>query len=343
MAKFWNKLVESKHSLNTEIQAIEALLAADGDDSVGFDGSFSVSLGFDGAVNSLLEQNFLAWQHRRNFITLEQLKCDLGITEIIKKSGWSDDIRSAQVAVYQADDCNIRKKNLPKSAYNQVVNCNLDDYLNYAEFIINILPLAFRGQHDWNRYSVAYQDIVERGHTYNGVMPGMTRTIVNNIRSTVAGLGHKIVKIESEDSFRIVPIDAIAINAAVEVAADNAQLADDILTYKHHSLKGNLKEKAAILNRLNIESESKWEKVLKNRGHATLGSDIGYIADKFGIRHAAKCKDSKVIAKFDNAKKEAWLDKLFALYIAAHEICKAASIHDEIKQLKEDVQTEGKE
>ena len=334
MAKFWNKLAESRQSLNTEIETIEELLDTDGGDSVGFDGSFSVSLGFDGAVNNLLQQNFLSWPHRRNFVALEQLRNDLGITDIVHKATRTDEIREARVAKLQADDHNERKKDLPRSAYDDIVNCNLDEYLEYAEFVLNILPLAYRGEHDWNRYDFAYADVINHGHTYNGVLPGMTKTILNNIRNTVAGLGHKIIKIESEDAYRIVPNDAIV----HEAAAKQSELADDLMLYMHHATTGDLKNKKAILNRLNIAFESKWKKVLSNRGHATLVSDIGYLVNNLKIKHGEISAEAKVIEQFTDAEKEKWHDKLFKLYIAAYEIGEAAGIQSEVDVLKKEVQ-----
>jgi flagellin-specific chaperone FliS len=304
MAKFWDKMTENKQSLNIEIQAIEALLNA--------------PIKNMSTIYDFIKHRFLKWNHRQNFITLEQIKNDLGITDIIQKA---------------KGEINRREKNKEVSH---------DEYILYAEFIINTIPITFFVFTNDSILFVEYDELVcQKKRDWRFVseneLPSHIINVIKNIINTISNLGYTISKFDNDYKYKIITNNGVALDIVEKIPKH----ADDIVNYLHHNSKGNLKDKAAILNRFYIEFESKYEKILLNYGHKNLVSDIRYIANKF-IRHGTKDKETTIVESFDDNKKEKWYDNLFSLYIAAFEIYESSKVQTEVDNLKEEMNTRTK-
>lgn len=316
MAKFWDRLLETKISFNDEIKFIEKLLKRRYNQR-----RFNSSV----TLYSAIENNFMSWSFRQNFISLDDCMRCTGITAIIRKS-------SGEIRKVIEQPLNVP---FPVSAGTRVAiqECKVDDYLDYAEFLINIMPLAII---DEPVSTANYPRGVLYGnfdHVTGGRLekfePSVMVSIVENIKNTIEKANHQIVR--ANKVFRIVPKDPVVLDVATKISESAPKLTDDILLYGHRTSSGNLKEKGAILARLHIYFEGLLTKLLKANGYAPLAKDIGFIANKVPeIRHAVGDKYSEAFDKLPPAEKEVWFDKLFTLFLCAIELREYSSIHQDI-------------
>jgi len=217
--------------------------------------------------------------------------------------------------------------------------CELDNYLIYAEFMLNILPLSYLYDNSdimylTNLNSQYYHNYVIDGHN-PGIEKDLVYLIVDNIKNTLDKISHRVIYNKKMDGYEIVPKDGFVLDAATVISYINPHLSDDILNYGHHSLKGDLKGKAAILNRLYIDYEEKRIGHLIEGGYKTLTDDIGFIANNFGIRHGKKDKGTELVDSLNNNEKEEWYDTLFALFISAIQADRYLKKKPEIKKFRD--------
>jgi len=306
MAKFMDKLRESKQSLDIEIFSLELIMKTD--------------CAWYGSLYDAAEKNFLSWKHRQNFITLGSCMERTGINRIIEKAE-SEDSTPSKVA-------KERKKHV--AFVNE--KCCVEEYLDYAEFIMNILPVALISD---VRGATFYHALLSRPEDlqYNQIEEsGFVNSIIQNIINTLESLKYTFAMIDGV--YRIISKDPVMSEVAVKMQENKPKLVDDIFMYRHRENSGNLKEKSAILARLNIYFEGELKKLLIANNYLALVKDIGFIANKMPeIRHCEDKKFGPEFEKMDDAQKEAWFDKLFTLFLCAIELKEHAAIHKDIKDL----------
>lgn len=113
-----------------------------------------------------------------------------------------------------------------------------------------------------------------------------------------------------------VPKDQAAISVAEIV---NPELSYKVIEYNHHSMKGNLEGKRAILIALadRLEPDRKTLKQINN----TLDTDLFYLFNNINIRHNNVDKNGgyykSAVASMDNDETEKWYDETYQMCLLA--------------------------
>lgn len=249
------------------------------------------------SLYSLIKRYFLSWEFRRNLIDFDTF---------LQKTGL---------------DLILQRASLGLTTTNE--------YLDYAEFIINILPVTLKHS---KMYEVAscYRSVMRKPDTLNGHTFGISyvNPILQNIFNTLEDLTHKIVEVDGR--YYVVAKDAIVLDVATKLSEVQSSLSNDILCYGHRNNANNLKEKGAILARFYKYYESKLKKWLKSKNHSKLCSTIGDLANNIPeIRHGVT---NGAFTDLADDKKEELMDKLFSLYLGAIEIKECNKIIKEISE-----------
>lgn len=143
-----------------------------------------------------------------------------------------------------------------------------------------------------------------------------TQFFMQHILKVCEAIGYKN---ESKDGFTVF----VEKNAAATAVAESDLIPDDLsyklITYDHHSMRGDLEKKKAIIVRLASILEGKQAKL--NQVNSTLKKDLFYIFNNFNIRHNncdSQSKDYKpAIANMDNKKLEKWYDETYQMCLLA--------------------------
>lgn len=112
-------------------------------------------------------------------------------------------------------------------------------------------------------------------------------------------------------------------NAVVTAVAESDLIPDDLsyklITYDHHSMRGDLEKKKSIIVRLAGILEGKQARL--NQVNPTLKKDLFYIFNNFNIRHNncdSQSKDYKpAIANMDKQELENWYDETYQMCLLA--------------------------
>lgn len=311
MAKFWDRLIEVKFSFREEVQKIENLMRGKA-----INGS---------SLYDFMKYNFLSWQYRRNYINLDQLMKDTGIIKIINKCKLTDNKKenTTLAQIYIAS---------------QKPECSVEEFLDYSEFILNVLPIAFYEDINiasYTNYNLEkYNILVMNPETldYNQIEFSVyVNVILKNIFNVFEDINYKVIK--AEGVYRVIAKDPIILDAATKVSEEKPELSDDILLYGHRKNSGNLILKGGILSRMFTYYEGKLKKELN--GYSSLISDIGFLANNVpDIRHSIKSKEAEYIAKLPDNEREALMDKLYTLFIGAIEMAEHSEITKVISEIK---------
>lgn len=231
-------------------------------------------------ANNCISNNFKTWEFNNNYITFQQLKKDMGIYSIIDKA-------------------KIDK------------NCDLNDYIYYAEYICNIIHLAHEP------YYICRNVPIIQKHITN---------VLNQINYETHYLEDKDYTIIIEKDWQV--------TESAEIIQDKYNLGEQIYLYRHHSMQGKLNEKADILCRLYKHCED-ITPILKNYQYTTLVTDITNLSNNLDIRHAPKDKAKKVLNSLTDEELETWYDELFKLCLDAIILADHSEKRKDIKQLSE--------
>ena len=149
-------------------------------------------------------------------------------------------------------------------------------------------------------------------------------------------LNHKAVYIEKEEKVLVIE-DNPEVTAVAEIMDDN--LAYDVIRYNHHSLKGEIELKKAILLKLSNELEPK-RKELKAL-NSKLEDDIFYMFNNLNIRHNNRSKKDKnykeYVAKMKKDRLEKWYDELYQMILLAFLLLDNKDRAAEVKELRNKV------
>lgn len=112
-------------------------------------------------------------------------------------------------------------------------------------------------------------------------------------------------------------------NAVVTAVAESDLIPDDLsyklITYDHHSMRGDLEKKKSIIVRLAGILEGKQARL--NQVNPTLKKDLFHIFNNFNIRHNncdSQSKDYKpAIANMDKQELENWYDETYQMCLLA--------------------------
>lgn len=111
------------------------------------------------------------------------------------------------------------------------------------------------------------------------------------------------------------------------------------MEYNHYGLKGNLSKKRSILVSLGAYIEPILRnKSLLNAGYKELESNVGFLLNKFHIRHNNKEGKTaqEYIVNITDEQLENWYDKTYDMIIQVIITNENISAEKEIEQLKKD-------
>ena len=149
-------------------------------------------------------------------------------------------------------------------------------------------------------------------------------------------LNHKAFYIPEEEKIIVIE-DKPEVTAVAEIMDDN--LAYDVIRYNHHSLKGEIELKKAILLKLSNELEPK-RKELKAL-NSKLEDDIFYMFNNLNIRHNNRSKKDKnykeYVAKMKKDRLEKWYDELYQMILLAFLLLDNKDRAAEVKELRNKV------
>ena len=161
-------------------------------------------------------------------------------------------------------------------------------------------------------------------------------TIAGNIKSILEKANYEIISLPNDKKKRIIVSKNPSTVLAAEVVRD-ISVATNLFEYNYYAVKGHLEEKQRILNAIAVYLEPSLKvKKLKDTPYKTLESELGFMFNKFHIRHNNKdgVNAQEYIVSLTNTQLEEWYDKIYTtaiVYILASE---NIAIHTELNELK---------
>ena len=177
-------------------------------------------------------------------------------------------------------------------------NIQLHEFLDYIEFVSTIE--RFYGM----------------GSPYNGVNYDAMRALDDNLEIVLNKINFEVVFVGQnfEDSYAKCIEKDLRVREAAEIVEDK-NIAEKVYLYNHHSMKGNLFEKAIILSRLYMNFEE-YRKNLENNGFKDMCSVLGHLSDKMNVRHKPNAKEGLVISGFTEQEIEQIYDRMYKDYLS---------------------------
>jgi len=191
---------------------------------------------------------------------------------------------------------------------------SLERLFVFCEFLIAVLP-AEHTKRDVQAYE-------------------QSRTIMQNIAAILDRTNHERRMLEN--SRVIIAEKNPHVTQAVELVEDGA-IALGLLEYNHFALRGNLEEKRKILTSLGQYLEPiLLSRKLEKNGYKQLDSDMGFLLNKFHIRHNNKegQKAQEYIQKISDTELEEWYDKTYNTALAVIIADQQIDISAELGELK---------
>lgn len=269
---FMNDLINRKYDISEEISTINDIITCLVD--VEYKERY-IALNIENIANFKIKD----WKHRANFISIKQLKDKMGITGLIDR------------------------------AKSHSFNMQIDDFIKYAEYVLNICSLCDCDELNEN-----------------------IKLAIQNIKNVVEYYNHSIVHLDKEDYYVIIP-KSYEVPLAVEIVKE-VNLCDDILKYSHYKMKGDIYQKSIILSRLFMYYEHNLEKKIKNI-NSNLNHEITEMSNKLKIRHdKPESKESIVVSNMTDEELEYWYDQIFALYLRAIILVENLKVRPDLEKLR---------
>ena len=229
------------------------------------------------SIKSWFSKKFLEWPHRNNYVSLNAFLLETGLEKIVENSDREEAI-------------------------------SLDDYLYYAEYVINMLP-----------------------YLRNDLFITYTKAITANILNVIGRYNFEIHD-DRRGGYHIIEKDVLVLEAA-EIAQDSYDLGRSIYSYNYRDMSGDLYAKADILCRLykyyeTIESQA------YSYGFKTLADDVAHLSNKLDVRHAPSKKQEIVLGSMTKKEIEEWYDELFRLYLSLIVLVDYKNQRKDINELK---------
>ena len=228
------------------------------------------------------------------------LEKELSNISYLFNNNWiNDEIRlSSYVDEYIIKDWKYSKRSLNLHDLRQkleittddliICNYDLEHSLRYFELIYNLSILCEKM-------------IDEDGWEFDE--PEEFERLKRNIKSLLEELNYEIVEVV--DRYEIIEKDS----RATYVAESNTEIATDIIEYRKYDLKGDLKSKREILQRLAPQVEA-LRKQFGQTTYKSLMEDTHYLLNSFHIRHNNKDGQHKIdaICNMKDEELEQWYD-----------------------------------
>ena len=168
---------------------------------------------------------------------------------------------------------------------------NMDDFILYCEMIWNMIVGVIGEQMQYD-------------------LSDSARKVLAIIRYDLEKINHYVYATE-DNQYLIVQKDAAA-SAVADIVTP--ELADSIIEYNHHLLKGKLKDKQLILKMIADALEPKRNEL--KAISRTIESDFFYMVNKMNVRHNnCDASDSgryePKFAALTPEKKEEWYDEIY--------------------------------
>lgn len=202
--------------------------------------------------------------------------------------------------------------------YTNSSNDNMDACLSVIETIYNFWTMA-------GIYAAQNEDIILTKEYFH---------LGKIMSDCLSQLNHKTVYIAEKEQLLVIE-DRPEITAVAEIV--EPPLALEIIRYNHHSMRGNISHKRAVLRTLGAELEPK-SKTLASINN-TFKESIFFMLNNLNIRHnncdAADTKRySHFVEKMDNTELEYWYDELYQMILLAFLELEQLARIPKIKQLK---------
>lgn len=195
----------------------------------------------------------------------------------------------------------------------------LDDLLLLCEFLYAVLDKKYIKLE--NRDSLTKQANVIR----------------SNILSILEKINYELVSLPEYEDRKIIVSKNPATVLASEVVEDTSVVIN-LFEYNHYAIKGHLDEKRKILNAIASYIEPMLKnKELKDTSYKKLESNLGFLLNKFHVRHNNKegTNAQEYITSINDDKLEEWYDKIYStalMYIIAREQVTTENKLDELKK-----------
>ncbi|MCD7892255.1 MAG: hypothetical protein LUG60_01010 [Erysipelotrichaceae bacterium] len=136
--------------------------------------------------------------------------------------------------------------------------------------------------------------------------------LLSYIENLIEELNYMIIN--KQNIFTFVPKNPATMEVAKIVSEE---LSDDIFSYNHHSLKGNLKEKSNILHNIAFDLEPRRDKLKKINNK--FCNNLFFCFNNLNIRH--NNKDKNDTSKYFKCLDEISNDDLEELYDQTYDMC----------------------
>lgn len=194
---------------------------------------------------------------------------------------------------------------------------DLNDLFTFCEFLEAVMP-----QNSQSNTSVDSQCEVIR----------------DNIKNILDKTNHELIRSSKYgDKYIIIEKNKAAMLSA-EIVEDE-EIAFELLEYNHYTLKGNLTEKKKILHSIGTYIEPILrDETLSKAGYGNLESNVGFLLNKFHIRHNNKegATAQEYIVSINDDELEKWYDRTYDVLIQAILTNENIAVEKDIKQLKRD-------
>ena len=177
-------------------------------------------------------------------------------------------------------------------------NPKIEDLILLMEYFYNML-VGYMGSHNMSFYG-----------SFN------VQFLMQHILKVCDAIGYKQ---ESEGSFTVFVEKDAVVTAVAESELIPEEISYRLITYNHHSMRGNLEDKKAIILQLANLLEGKQAKL--SRVNSSLKNDLFYLFNNFNIRHNNCDRQSKdykpAIANMDKDELEIWYDETYQMCLLA--------------------------
>lgn len=204
--------------------------------------------------------------------------------------------------------------------YSNAIDNDVDAFLVLVEIIFNCWKMAeiYMTQ---NEKILCYRNFY---HLYDVMVECLSR------------YNHKAVYDEEKEQILVIE-DRPEITAVAETVEPELALA--IVRYNHHSMRGDIPQKKAILLALGTELEPKRKALSGANSH--LEDGIFFMLNNLNLRHNNCSKDDKnykeFVAGMDNDILEGWYDELYQMMLLAFLELDQLERTSKIKELKTNV------
>lgn len=176
-----------------------------------------------------------------------------------------------------------------------------ENILIYVEYVANVLFLATK---------------VRLAEKYSYYLNDSYVATRENLDNLLGWMNYERRVFEKKEQVLIVRKSA-ATTAVAEIVEEN--LSYQIVKYNHHSLKGDIESKKAILLALGSELEPKRKDI--SEINKRLADDIFFMLNNLNLRHNNRSKSDKnykeAVAKMRKTALEDWYDELYQMLLLA--------------------------